>query len=338
MRRLAASLLLAGALGIHPSFAASVPSTAITQDGVHLSLSLPAGIAYPKRALVPVVVRATNISSRTLHTWDCLRDSLWVQGVGPTGVLAHQGVLPPPGAPWSNCPAKSNMGGMGMQRHMVTLRPGQTLTMRGEVVLIFLALHAYISLQVSPGQGKPTVVTTPNLHLHPNHLPGPRARLLSAPIRAQVTPAPGAGPTYYSQYASCRDKAYRRHPIRVSAVWGKWQRLRGTQLQPFTPTCHHLTEWSLFVAQLGRPLAHVYYCAQHNLCDYAPPTAQDRAAIACKRDVARAEQTGRLPHNVAVARYALGLTGTLPPGLTPTHRQAARSFHARCAPLMHRKP
>lgn len=78
-------------------------STAITTQGVRLSLTLPDN-AYPKDALVPTTIRLQNLTGRTISTWDCLAYSLTAEVVGADALVKYPPVLPSPGAPWRACP------------------------------------------------------------------------------------------------------------------------------------------------------------------------------------------------------------------------------------------
>lgn len=298
---------------------------------IRLSFSLP-GTTYPRDALVPATVRLTNFASRSISTWDCLADSLGAEVVRSDGGQAYPPLLPPPGAPWAECP-----GALGASpvRHTITLGPGQTLTRTEYLVLRSPAVQAFADLGPVSNQGKPVVILTPRLRLHTIVAPGPQIHLRVGPaVSARVTPVPGSGPLLYSQFATCRGTA--STPDRVSATAAppsQWVSAPGTTLQPFTaPPCSSLTEWILFVGQVGRPITRAYYCRQHDRCDYAPPTSQQMGIATCKRDIAKAIEAGQLPREAA--RYAIGLSSTPPDGMTPAQQKLAGAFHARCAPLL----
>lgn len=311
-----------------------VTTAATTPGGIRLSLQL-GSTAYPRDALVLATVSLTNHTGRTISTWDCLGSSLGAEVPGPGGVAtSYPPLLPPPGAPWFGCPGDAGMGRMA-QRQMTEIPPGQTLPYLTYVVLRTLAVRGWAQLMVRAGQMKPTLIETPPIRIRETPAPGPAVRIrMGLPISARVTPVPGAGPILYSEYASCSGKTP-HDPFAVSATYSQWSRAPSTVLHPFNQPCGSLAEWMVFVAQAGRPIAHAYYCAQHDRCAYAPPTPQDRGIVACKRDVTKALIAGRLPRSAA--RYAIGLTSILPAGLTAAQQALAEKLHARCAPLLARR-
>lgn len=218
------------------------------------------------------------------------------------------------------------------QRQMTQIPAGRTLTRMTYVVLRAFTARAWASLSLRAGQMKPTVLQTSPIHIRETAAAGPTVRIqTNALISARVTPIPAAGPILYSEYAWCPGNTSAQ-PFNASATFSRWSRASGTLLHPFTRRCPALAEWVLFVAQVGRPIAQAYYCAQHDRCAYAPPTPQQQAIAACKIDVGKAVLSGRLPRSAA--RYAIGLSSILPTGLTPTQQALAQRFHARCAPLL----
>lgn len=306
----------------------------VTNGRIHLSLTLP-GTTYPRNALVFTTVRLTNNTGHTINTWDCLHDSLGTAVVGPDGIQQYPPLLPPPGAPWRDCPG--GMGGMGTTRQMVSISAGETITRSTYVVLRAPAVRAWASLQTAPGQGKPTLIQTPVVHIQTIAGSGPTVRIQAKPTAlARVTLVPGAGPLEYSEFASCADRAHAGYPAKVSATFSQWMRVNGTVVHPFSTPCTALGEWMLFVAQPGKPVAQVYFCARRDRCAYSylRPSLHDRALAACKIDIGRAVTAGRLP--VSAARYAIGLTSSLPAGLSPAQAALAQAFHTRCAPLLKR--
>lgn len=307
-------------------------ATGMTSRGVRLVLQLP-GIAYPSNALVRATVRLTNLTGNRMSIWDCPAASLVAEVVGPGDVSLYPPLLPPPGAPWSQC-----LGATAGPRlvNVVPIAPDQTFSRMTYIVLRSFSVRARADVRLDPMSGKPTTIETPILHLRMRAAAGPLVRLIaSRDIRAEVTPVPGGGPVLYSQFASCGDAAHARHPIRASAAFSRWTRAPGNILRPFNSPCSVPNEWSLFVGQPGRPVAHIYDCARSDRCDYAPPTPQEQGISACKRAVGNAIRTGTLPQNTAVARYAVGLTPALPPGLTPEQQKVAQALHHRCFPLLH---
>jgi hypothetical protein len=123
-------------------------------------------------------------------------------------------------------------------------------------------------------------------------------------------------------------------------------------IRPFnTAVCGTVTDWYLFVGQAGRPIAQLYYCTLGSQCAYGylarryyckdgrictwfEATKRDREIAACKHAGARfVEHAGKMPHRTQVARYAMGLPGQLPSGLTSYQRKTAEKLHDRCAPL-----
>jgi len=319
-----------------PLRAQSVRNATIVQTTtrqIHLSLQLQKAV-YPRNALVLTTVRLTNNSARPISTWDCLRSSLGAEVPRSNGEGdLYPPLIPPPGAPWAGCPGELAMG--GIRRMTTTIAVSQTLTRTSYVVLRGLSVRGWAQLMTSPGQGKPTMLQTPLIHIHPAPAAGPAVRLRTGPsISVHVIPVTAGGPLLYSEYASCRTLEPNR-PLTVSATFSRWYRASKTVLYPFHRSCSSLLEWMLFVAQPGRPIARVYYCAQHDRCIYAPPTPQELGIARCKVDIARAVVGGHLP--ASSARYAIGISSVLPSSLTPRQQALAKKFRARCAGLLARR-
>lgn len=339
-----ARLLLVGVVGITGATVATPPArgtppagaavtTSVTQYGVTLTLTVP-GRAYPANALVPTTLRLTNVSTHPIRTNDCLRSSLFTAAVKPGAPFGfrplYPPLLPPPGAPWSDCPGDQYQPKFVPNATILT--PGQSITVRRDVVLRSFQIRGMAYLQTAR-LAKAAIVQTPLIVLRQvSGLSGPRVTLRYRPeVEALVRPVTGAGPILTSSWVECA------HSVRERASFSEWTKAKGTVLDPLPAPCARLMEWTLFVAQPGRPVAQVEYCPQHDRCDYAPPTPQDQGIAACKRGVVAAAQAGKFPHNADVIRYAVGITSSLPPGarLTAAQRTLANQWHARCYPLLH---
>jgi len=234
---------------------------AVTSGGIRLSLQL-AARAYPRNALVPVMVRLENQTRRALSTGTCLAYSLVPEVVGNDGSVQYPPVLPPPGAPFSPCP------GPYLHPPLSRIAPGGSLVRHVYVMLRSLRLRATAQLRVNAGQGKPTILTTPLLRVRPVSLAGPRLRLYaSTALHAAISPVAGAGPLLYTQYSSCLTRAGVEDQL--SAVYSTWLTAKGRVFRPFrAPGCGAVREWHLFVAQVGRPVARVDYCPRRDSCIY----------------------------------------------------------------------
>lgn len=318
--------------------AATTPvSVTATRHQMRLVMQLRAA-TYPANALVPVRLRLTNLSTRTVYTDDCLRVSLGADVTGGKGIDLYPDLIPPPGAPWPSCPGEPSMGMGGMNRYRIPIPAGTTLTRWTYVVLRASTVHGWADVVTSPSETRPVEILTSAIHIRETAVSGPTVRINSLrPGVATVRPIANGGPIEYSEWVSCSRQSH-PYPISVmaSATFSRWMRATGTTIAAVSPPCRKLNEWMLFVAQPGHPIAHAYFCRQHNLCAYAPPTAREVALSSCKRDVARAVTSAKLP--ASAARYAIGLTSTPPPGLTPAQQALARQFNTRCAPLLKLKP
>lgn len=306
-----------------------VTTTTVTST-VRLVLQLPAA-AYPRNALVPATVRLTNLSPQTIQTWDCLDDSLGAKVTGDGKAAPYPPLLVPPGAPWATCPGELGMG--SMMRRPTIIAPHATLVRQTYVVLRAFTVRAWADLALTVGQGKPIVIQTPPIHILETLADGPTVHLQpQRPNVAVVIPITGAGRILYSEYASCMTASEGTRVFNASATFSRWIPTSGPATAIIAAPCVRLAEWVLYVAQPGLPIARAYYCRRHDRCVYAPPTPHDQALAACKNNIGRAVTSGRLPRSAA--RYAIGLISELPSGLTPAQEALARSFHARCAPLL----
>lgn len=307
------------------------PRVTVTTAQIQLTLHLPSA-AYPLNALVPATVSLTNRTARSISTWDCLASSLGVEVVAIQGLAVYPPLLPPPGAPWSSCPG---VVGAAPVRHGVRILPGATLVRTVNIVVRARTVRAWVDLDLGAGQGKPDAIVTGVVHINPANTPTPGVTLERSPsLVAHVTPVPGAGPVYYSEFARCSGTVTTRDRVVTTAPYSQWSVAPSSRLRPFSaPLCAVPAEWVLFVGQIGLPIQQVYYCRQRNLCAYAPPTPREHALGACKVDIAKAVESGQLPRSAV--RYAIGLASSPPTGLNAVQRRLARSFHSRCAPLLH---
>lgn len=306
----------------------------ITENQMRLVLQLPAAV-YPRNALVPVTLRLSNLSARTVHTWDCLSASLGAMVSGPGGIDLYPDLLPAPGAPWASCPGELGMGPAA--RHPIAVAAGATMVRLTYIVLRAFTVRAWADLALTAGQMRTLVIQTPPIHIRRTAAAGPSVRIpADHPSPAIVTPVAGAGPIVYSEYLSCLTKSGSFQLVNASATFSRWTRAPGTIISAIAAPCARLEEWVLYVAQPGLPIAQAYYCRQHDRCAYAPPTPRERALAACKIDIGKAVTSGKLPR--AAARYAIGLESQLPAGLTPAQQALASQFHARCAPLLKLHP
>lgn len=310
--------------------AGSATSVSVTRDGMRLTLDLRAG-TYPRNALVPVILRLTNLTSHPAGTWDCLASSLTPLVQNGRGFSRYPPILPPAGAPWPFCPGESGMGGV---HRSVPIAAGATLTRHTYLILRARIIRATAQVETAPGMGKPLTLLTPPITLRVT-APGPDRPSVGIsaqnPSTATVTPA-GRGPILYSEYATCQGTQGARQWINISATLSLWMHARGNTISARASSCTRLTEWVLIVGQPGLPIIRAYYCRQHDLCAYAPPTRRQKEVIACKEDIAKAVMNGRLPRSAA--KYALGLTNTLPPGLSASQKALAEKYHRHCARLL----
>jgi len=171
---------------------------ATTAHGLQVSLSLPRG-AYPRDALVPVLVRLQNLSHRSIpvtqeRDQQCTVTLPWVH------VMTHNGqiVYPPflPGGPFPHCPII----------RPITLRPGQVIQKQVLLILRDRYVQAGVTFAGTRCCRDTNVVTRP-LAIRFTFEPHPRAVLHVSP-RAEVDIEPGSpaqkGRLYYDEGWACR--------------------------------------------------------------------------------------------------------------------------------------
>jgi hypothetical protein len=329
-------------------------SVSTRKHGVLLRLSL-AGNAYPRNALVTATVHLTNLTRTAFSSPNCPVDSFGAEVINQStsqiseGYSLYPHLLPPPGAPWSDCLT----GALYWEpKYTFHLDPDRTTVRVMHLVLRSSNVRAWAALRVSNSQSKPTLVETPVIHLKTTALPGPRLRFLAAPrLGARITPVT-SGPAFYSEYAQCRTG----NMYNASAARSEWSRIAGNVIRPFKAgACGTVTEWYLFIGQQGRPIAQLYYCTLGQQCTYGylaqryyckggrictwfDATKRERAVAVCKLSAARFVDHGgfKPPLRTEVARYAMGLPGHLPARLTRSQRTTIQRMHAKCAPLLRR--
>jgi hypothetical protein len=245
-----AALICDALLSLLPTAGAQsqdVIGATITAHGVTVSLLVP-GMTYPRRALIQATVVARNESGTDISVpSSCDNNNPGLEVVRHDATTGRFDI---PAYP----PALPEERTMPCLPVLLSLRPGQTLTNQGFVVLRNAYLEAFVQIQTGAGMIQ---VTTPQLHFHLTREQPPLVRFQSRPsfIVKLWPPAGASGLLRYVEYGVCpfRSGGYR---VTGEPDWRTWETAATTRL---TAGCRHPAVWDMLAGWVGFSVVRIRY-------------------------------------------------------------------------------
>lgn len=249
------TLLLAAVLPVSGVTAGGRPVTGFSSTTVSNDIALTVTVvrrSYPRNALVPVTLRAQNVSGHTIYVMHfayCTAPSLSAEVDDRRG----NPVYPPPASTWIRLPCPLSL-------RTDALAAGHALVRRDFVILRANRIVPDVLLRGPFGSNQNLIgVTGSPLSLALTSAASPRITLHSSPpvgATIQQTSGGSVGPPYYTESGECPQG--NRFLAWSDATWHAVS-ASASGRYVVHPHCRNASNWSLVVGWPNQPVASIHF-------------------------------------------------------------------------------